>query len=404
MTWWFFKRFLLSKRSGSLARVISILCISGIGLGVFALIVVMSVMNGFNQAIRERLLSVEPHLVVTFKDGETSEKWTEWQSRFLSKNPEVLIYPFERQDVILKTIDGYFSGAQARGLDSETLAYMLSRMAKGDKDREFQVPALAESEILIGSELARSLQVFEEDVVTAIPPEGLLLPPGVAPKIAKLTVRGFISTFISDIDSHTLYYIRGKNLAGFGKTASYQSGVELMLPDPMDFAVFKKEIIAAGFEVESWKDRNAALFRALMMERTLIGIFLILSTVIASFSIVTVLALLLTQKQREFGMLMSMGLSPRHAQRVFAKLGVLLALCGMGGGLIAGTIVSLYIEKNPLNVLPAIYQDSRIPALVDFKFILFIACGAICISLLAAWYPSRQISLLQPAEALRFKR
>lgn len=402
MTWWFFKRFLFSRRTGALVRVISWLCIAGIGMGVFSLILVMSVMNGFNQAIRDRLLSFEPHLVVTFRDEDDARKWNEWQSRFLVENPAVSTYAFEQQDVILKTVDGYFGGAQARGVSQEFLDRLAGRMSGGGEPEPGRWN-LQEDHVLIGSDLARSLQIFEEDPLTAIPPEGLLLPPGEAPKFVQLHVAGFISTFISNIDGHIVYYLRGRGFRAFGRTASLRTGVEIQLPDPMAYASYQRRIRDAGFSVESWKDRNSALFRALLLERTLIGTFLILSTIIASFSIVTVLALLATQKRKEFGILMSMGLSAGQTQKLFAKLGILLSACGLGGGILAGTLLSLYIEKYPLNLLPNIYQDSRIPALVDYHFIFWVLVGSLIVSVLAAWYPSKKISRLLPAEALRGK-
>ncbi|PCI28395.1 hypothetical protein COB52_03695 [Candidatus Kaiserbacteria bacterium] len=408
MTWWLFKRFLFSKRSGALIRVISWLCVAGIGLGVFSLILVMSVMNGFNRSIQDRLLALEPHLVITYKNLENENQWHAWSPDFLARNPELRIFEFEQQDVIVKTTEGYFSGAQAKGLDADALERVLrylvwqSRGEEGN-DSDIDVTLPGRDQIIMGMGLARVLRVFEDDEVTLLKPEGLLAPPGQAPEFTKATVKGFLSSYVSEVDSNTFFYLKGEVLRRFvqGGAASLQKGIEIQLPDPMTFPEFKKEITAAGFEVESWKDRNSSLFRALAMEKILIGVFLGLSAVIASFSIITVLILLSAQKRREFGLLMSLGLSAQQTRKTFTYLGILLSGMGMGGGLLFGTLVAFYIEKNPLNILPSIYYDSSIPAYVDFKFVAAVALGAILISLLASWYPSRKLSRILPADALR---
>lgn len=400
MTWWLFKRFLFSKRSGALVRFISWLCVSGIGVGAFSLIVVMSVMNGFNESIRNRLFGFEPHLVVDFSGDQDEIRWNNWSAEWLKVNPGVEAESFERQDVIIKTVDGFFGGAQAIGKNKESL----QKFIQNQKVNYFEANHREGARIFLGIGLANSLNIFEQDRLTLLPPESLLLPPGEAPKISQAIAEGFLSTQIPEIDQGVFYYDKQYGLGGLQKTASLQKGVELRIKEPLAYESFQKEIKAAGFSVSSWKERNSALFRALMLEKTMIIVFLAMSTLIASFSIITVLVLLSTQKQKEFGILMSLGLSTQATKRIFLKLGLWLSGLGLGGGLVLGTLVSLYIEKYPLDILPNIYYDSRIPADVDFRFIVWVSLGAVIVSFLASWYPSKKMAEVQPSEALRSQR
>lgn len=401
MTTWLFRRFLFSERTGALVRFIAWLSIAGIGVGVFSIVLVMSVMNGFNQSLLKRTFAVEPHLVIELESERDHQKWLEARSQWLGQNPDVQSYEYEEQDVIIKTVDGFFSGAVAKGVDEASLKRMLQKsvgqgMLPGDR------LLLEDKQIVMGIDLARSLQIYEGDEITVLAPESLLLPPGETPRLERLTVMGFLSTYVPAVDESSFFYLRGgQSLKQLGLTASFHRGVELRTTDPMLLDDEVKSLKKIGFQAETWKERNSSLVMALMLERTMIGIFLALSTLVASFSIITVLVLLSTQKKKEFGVLMAMGLSARSVQKIFIKLGLYLSGLGIGSGLFLGTAASLYIQKYPLDVLPSIYQDSRIPALVDFKFILLVALGAVLLAVLASWFPSRKMLRLTPVEAFR---
>ena len=401
MTWWLFRRFLFSKRTGALIRLISWLCIFGVGIGVFSLVVVMSVMNGFNKAIRDRMFSAEPHMVVHFKNTEELKKWEAFRPQWLEKNPQAETQLFEEQDVILKTVDGFFGGAQARGLEIEAVREILQNSLEKTGDISEEEFELAPNQIIMGMDLARHLQVYENDNVVVLPPESLLLPAGEVPLVAKMQVQRFVSTFIASIDQGTIYYLRGGSMNRLNSTASFKRGVEIKIADPLRIDSVKKDFLQAGFTAETWIERNSSLFKALKLEKLMIGIFLGLSSLVASFSVITVLALLTTQKKKEFGILMSLGLSVRQTKNLFLKLGLCLSGLGMGGGLALGVLLSLYIERNPLDILPNIYYDSRIPAQVDFYFVMLVGVGALALSVLAAWYPAQKIAKIHPAEAVR---
>ncbi len=424
LTWDLFRHYLFSRRAGALVRTVAWLCIVGVGIGVMALVVVLSIMNGFNDAMKDRLLAVEPHLIVNIPGTSTYED--------VHKNP---IYSYlaaqsgvqarilESQEIIVRTADSFFGGALARGVEPESLHTILNEVKRAmNKNRKkgstevfepVQTPTeegradrpgeiqLGPGEVLIGVDLARSLAVFPGEKLTVIAPEALLLPAGEAPDFERVTIKGFLVTNIADIDSKMIFYPRATTFRHLADSSSREIGIEVRLPDADDYGTIKKELEAKGAKVTTWIDRNSSLFYALRMEKFAMGMFLGLSALIASFSIVTVLVLLLTQKRRDIGVLMSMGLSTAKTRRVFIQLGLLLSGIGLGGGLIAGTVICLVISTFPMNILPSIYYDTTIPARLDPYLIFCVVIVAAVVSVLSAYFPARRHTQMLPAEALR---
>ena len=403
---WLLRKFLFSERAGALIKTISWFSIASVTIGVFALILVISIMNGFNRSMRWRLLAVEPHLVVEYdaKQKKSLEAWERIRSDLLVSDKKVLLFDYHEQDLLVKTADGFFGGAEGRGVEQEAFAHLQKEIVRNSaylKNRDFQPQMLNPGDAYVGIDLARELGILEGDEITVLPPEALILPPGEVPPFEKLFVAGIMATQIADIDRKALYYLKDKTLTSFANVASLKSGAEVRLTDPLNYQGLQEEMSRSGLKVESWKDRNAALFGALRLEKFVVSVFLGLSALIACFSMITVIYLLMTQKRREIGLLMTLGLSSSEVSRVFTQLGGLLASFGLGGGLLTGLAASLYIQEFPLNILPDIYYDSRVYAVVDFQFVFFVALVAIVVGGLAAWLPARQFSRWTPAEALK---
>jgi lipoprotein-releasing system permease protein len=419
--WDLFRHYLLSRRAGSLIRTVAWISIAGVAIGVMALVVVISVMSGFDSQIRNRLLAVEPHLVATMPlssapNGTMSSDQIGVSPDYLKlrAQPHVQTDLFENQDVIIRTVDGNFGGAVARGVESQTLKYILNETRKESLPKDpasstFIEPApiakestdLEKGEVMIGIDLARSLGIFEGDTVTLIAPEALLLPSGEAPPFERVVVKSLITTNIADIDEKVLYYGRGRSLLTFLNSPSRVSGFEVRLPKPEEFQDIKSALEKNGWKVESWIDRNSSLFYALKMEKFAMGVFLGLAGLVASFSIVTVLVLLLTQKRKDIGLLMGLGLSPKRTQNLFIQVGLILSAIGIGTGLTAGVVISLLLDRFPIPLLPEVYYDATIPATVSPMFVFGIFIVATLIAFISAYIPARQTTRESPAEALR---
>lgn len=410
MTWEFFKRFILLAREGSVVRRIAWLTVLGLGLSLSAFIIVMSVMTALNINIRERTLAVEPHLAIEVPNAKSILAVDTNPLVVKIKNEKLFrSYSFESQDVILRTVDGRFRGAQAKGLSGDGLKTLLNEVYKVKKQSGHDVEkteeeAPGQGEVYIGVDLAHALGVFEGDTLTVISPEGLLLPPSEVPKFEKVVVKKIIATYVADVDAQGLFYVQGETMNSLREGISRRLGVEVWTDDPEKAEVYKTEWSQfMNVRIETWRERNSALFFALKLEKMAIGIFLTISGLIACLSLVSVLALLISQKKKEMGLLQAVGMSGRQVRRLFLKMGLYLALIGGGGGFLIGTLVSLWIEYHPLQVLPDIYYDSEIPAKVESGFLIVVALILFLISFLGSWVASLATSGLSPSQALRSK-
>jgi lipoprotein-releasing system permease protein len=240
-------------------------------------------------------------------------------------------------------------------------------------------------------------------------PEGLLLAPGETPAFEKVKVKKIVSTNLADIDSQYLFYIRDLSLNSLRASLSRQVGIEVWLEKPFKVKGVKEEIKEElqtkekDWVVESWMDRNSALFYALKLEKIMIGIFLGLAGLVSSFSIITVLALLISEKTRDIAMLRTLGLSQKSTIQIFIKMGMVISSIGLFIGAFLGLFLGIYIEKHPLNILPDIYYDSTIPARVEYGLFFLVLIVSLGIAFLGAYIPTRALEKITPSQALRQK-
>lgn len=409
-----FRHFIFSKRAGALVKRIAWLSMIGITISVTAFLIVLFVMNGMNASIKKRIVGLEPHLYVQVA-GMTTASGLESHPVFqrLRENPENRSYVYESMDLIVRSQDGQFRGAIGSGVTGESLEHFIEQLQQVDKkpqDRNeayFWDPAdvPGDAEILMGVDLAQSLGVFEGDFVTIVSPTGLLLPPGETPRFERVRIKKIITTSLPDVDAQYIYYQRGRTLNALSAEGNKRLGIEVWLANESDLGSVKDSL--SGFSdanVETWMDRNSALLYALKLEKITIGTFLGLAGMIASTSILTVLALLLSQKKRDIAILRTIGFSEKQTVRTFTQIGFALAGIGVVIGVVLGTGVSLYIQYNPIQFLPSeVYYDASIPALVDFSLVF----GVLIVSALIAWFgsyiPARTASEVQPSDALRIK-
>lgn len=406
LSWLLFRNYLFSRRAGALVRIIASHCILGVGMGVAALIIVLSVMEGFNRTIRTRMLSLESHLILIQKERPT-EQDVQKISRLLefdSKAGWESIDRYESQDLILRSNDGVFGGVVAKGYDDKAIAAFLSRVAKGTgkglSEIDVAKASLKEDEVILGVDLARSLGVFEGDEVLLVPPETLLLPKGEIPKFQKFKVRSLVGTNIPEFDSKLLLY----NLDRFSprtRSLSRESGFEVRLKDPYEADLVKARLKTQGISAQTWGERDTSLFFALKMESFAMTLFLSLAVLITSFSIVIVMVLLMSQKIQDIGMFRTLGLSVQKTRFVFLRVGLLLSGLGVLGGIGLGSGVSYWLERHPLELLPDIYTDATLPAKLTQETFVFVFITTVLIAILGSWLPVWRYVINSPSEALR---
>lgn len=402
----FFHRFLISRRAGSLVKTISRISITGIWLGVMALIVVVSVMNGFNRSIRDRLLEVEPHLVIDFNEINQAEQILEHPVyEKLKKFETELVAPISHQDVILRTSDGFVQHAVGNGVTRERLLQLLEfanqKSGQVDEDLKEKIENLGSGEVILGVGLADMIGLFREDTMVIIPPENLLLPSSEIPTLSRGTVKGFLLTDVERIDDRSFYYILDQSFPRLRNTAGRSIALEVWLQDAEQADWIKSQLAMSDLSIETWKERNASLFFALKIEKFVVSFLVGLSTMIAGLSIISVMVLLLTQKRKDVGNLLAMGMTKKDTKNTFVSIGMFLALFGVLGGLISGVILAMVVDRFSDDVLPAFYQETNIPAEVQVWQVGGIVLIAVVFSYFALNVTMKRLSSFKPSEILR---
>ena len=397
------RKLIFSERSGSLIRRITILSFLAIVISLTSFFIVLFVMNGMNQNIKKRIISIEPQLT-TYHAAAEDATVTE-----IAKDAEMIL--FYDSDLILRTVDGQFRGGQATGYDANGLKIWMNHLnnlkKKESQYAQFETDSdsliLGENEVAIGVDLARSLGLLEGDEITLIPPETLLLSTLETPIFQKVVVQRILTTNIFDLDSKIILYNTKNTLNAFAKTLSLKRGFHIWLDSVDDADSVKSELNKKEIKAETWQEKNSDLFFALLMEKSMIGVFLGLAGLIASSSILTVLALLLSQKRRDIALIKTLGLSQSKTLWLFTKIGLWISGCAIVLGSALGLAISLYLQFNPVNILPNIYYDSSIPALVDFQFAFLVILISFILAFLGSYLPARATLKIQPAVLLRQK-
>ncbi len=387
-------------------KTISRISILGIWLGVAALVVVVSVMNGFNRSIRDRLLEVEPHVVVDFDDVKKAKEITSHPVyKKLEQEDVELKAPMSHQDVILRTADGFVQGATANGVTRKRLLQLLEfaekKAGKKDPDLKNKIENLKPGQIILGVGLADKTGLFRDDNVVIVPPETMFMPASEIPILSQGNVQGFLLTDVDRIDGQSFYYILEESFPRLQKTLGRRLALEVWLKDPEQADSIKEKIKGEGVQVETWKERNASLFFALKIEKFVVSFLVGLSTLIAGLSIISVMVLLLTQKKKDVGNLLAMGMTRSETRNTFVKIGLFLTLTGVLGGVITGIILSLCIDTFSDDVLPAFYEETNIPTEIQFLQVASILFFGVLFSYFALSITMRKLSSFRPSEILR---
>lgn len=403
LSYFFLKKLVFSDRSGNLIRRITTLSFFAIVLSLTAFFIVLFVMNGMNRNIKARIMSLEPHLTTVNNFSQDQD--------VLSELHDANSIKYQKFDLILRSIDGQFRGGEATGYSTQGLSdwvrqlnftQMLSRrqFSAYENAEELQ---LAENEIAIGVDLARSLGVLEGDELTLIPPETLLLSSLETPLFQKVTVKKILLTDLSDLDSKLILFNSDVSLKRFSNTLSRKTGFHIWFKVVEDAETAKEKLSVKNISSETWQEKNSDLFFALKMEKSIIGTFLGLAGLIASSSILTVLALLMSQKKYDIAIIKTLGLSEKKTLWLFTKIGLWISGMAILLGTVIGVGISLYIQFYPVNILPNIYYDSSIPAQVNFGFIGIVMALSGLLAFLGSYLPAKATLDIQPALLLRQK-
>jgi lipoprotein-releasing system permease protein len=397
-----------ARRRNGFISFISGISMAGIALGVMALIVVLSVMNGFVSQVRDRMLSVVSHIEVFSLDGPID--WKEVEARARRNREVVGTAPYVAAQALLTRGDAV-RGVLVRGVDpaAEPGVSDLAAQVRGEP-----LTALRDGEfgIVLGGELARALGVALGEKVTLVAPQGQVTPAGVVPRLKQFTV---IGTF----DSGHFEYDSAMALLHIGDAARLfrvdgPTGVRLKIAD-MQRAPEVAEQLAKSLPpnllVRDWTRQNRSWFAAVQVEKRMMFIILALIVAVAAFNLVSTLVMTVTEKQPDIAILRTLGATPRSVMAVFivqgALIGVFGTLLGVAGGLfLANNLDSIFPTIERIAGFPLIPKDiyfiSSLPSDPRASDVVPIAVISILLSLVATLYPSWRASRVRPAEALRY--
>ncbi|MFW5487413.1 MAG: lipoprotein-releasing ABC transporter permease subunit [Desulfovibrio sp.] len=400
-------RYLLALRKQAFISVISLFAILGVCLGVASLIVVIGVMNGFSHDLRDKIVGVNAHVIVSSFSSPLRD-YQEIEKQALAVPGVVGATPFVYSEVMLSTPRGV-KGLVLRGIDPTTAGNVLS-LAKDMQKGSLQ--SLAEAKplpgIIVGSELAKRLGLFVGARVNLLSPAGKKTSAGFVPTVKIFRVVGIFRTGMYEYDSSLGYVSVASAQKLIGLAADQVTGVELRL-DNIDHAEpitleLRKVLSGRPLYVRNWMEMNTNLFAAMKLEKTAMFIILVMIVLVGSFSIVTTLVMLVMKKRRDISILMSLGATKERIQRIFLLQGTIIGGLGTLLGYAVGIPLSLLLEKYQFIQLPKnVYPVDTLPVLLDPLDLTMIGVCAFMLCFLTTLYPARKASQLDPVEALRYE-
>ena len=404
-------RYTRAKRRNHFISFISLISMLGIALGVTALIVVLSVMNGFQTELRGRILAVVSHVQISGANGDMAD-W-EAVAALSASEPRVLAAAPYVQEQAMLSFGQSVRGAIVRGILPEMedkVADFRSHIKAGSLDS--LTPEAFN--IVLGSELARALGVFVGDKVTLIAPQGVVTPAGVVPRLKTFTVSGLFEVGMFEYDSG-LALIRLEDAQRLYRLEDRVSGVRLKLDDlfkaPQVVRQLANRLNTAAY-LSDWTRSHANFFRAVQIEKNMMFIILSLIVAVAAFNIVSTLVMAVTNKQADIAILRTLGASPSSIMGIFMVQGALIGFIGLALGVAGGVALALnvdvvvpFIERVLGTELMSkeVYYISSLPSELQWGDVLTITGLSFILSLVATLYPSWRASRVNPAEALRYE-
>ncbi len=389
-------RYLRSKRKDKFISFTTWIAVAGIAIGVMAIILVIAVMTGFQDEIRDRLLGIRPHIVII----------PDWGMR----NPERAVERLKGIDGVVSASPfiefqamaqgpGRVAGVLVRGIDPKDAAYLGRLMKSGSVD------ALKEKDtILLGRELARELGVLPGDLFTLVIPFGGFSPAGATTETLRVRMGGAFETGMFDIDSLVAIMPLSEVESALGTGVT---GIEVKVRDVYAAGEVRDRIVrqlGPGFYGRTWMEQNKNLLSALRLEKLVMFIILALIILVASFNIISALVMTVMEKKKDIAILKAMGATNKSIMRVFVAEGLTIGVCGaLLGTLVGYTLLEIQTHFQIIKLPSDVYYISTLPMKIDHLDVFLIAAVTILLCLLSTLYPSYKASTIDPVETLRYE-
>jgi lipoprotein-releasing system permease protein len=383
----------------------------GIAVGVWALIVVLSVMNGFQKEVRERILGVASHVQIS----GAGNRLADWQSiaKLAAKHPRVLATAPYVQAQAMLAAGTAVRGAVVRGIlpdQEEKVADLGGHMKLGSLD------ALKPGEfgVILGVDLARALMVLPGDKVALVAPQGLVTPAGVIPRLKQFMVVGIFEAGIADADA-ALALVHLQDAQTLYQLGDNVSGVRLKLDDLFAARTVARELLAQlprETYATDWTYTHANFFRAVAIEKRMMFFILMLIVLVAAINIISTLVVAVKDKQADIAILRTLGARPGSVMQIFVVQGMIIGVIGTLAGVLVGIVTALNIDvivpaiETVLGfkfLSPEVYLIKELPSDLQAADVLTITAMSFLLSLVATLYPSWSAARVNPAEALRYE-
>lgn len=394
------RRYLVKGRKSSFISIISLVSIIGIAIGVAALIIALALISGFQGDIRDKILNSTAHVMVSHVIGDGIEGYEPLIEEISKKFDQVTsASPVVYGTVLLKGTTRNASGAILRGVDLGRSGNELWAQKVMTGDLPFK-----KNQLLMGNEIALRLGAITHDPCMVITPQPSLTPTGVIPRSKKLRVSGIFKSGLYEFDNGTVItnLETAQKLFRMGDKISY---IQIYLKDQFkaeEIAEQLKEMLPAGLSIITWKELNASLYSALKLEKTVLFFTLTLIIVVASLNIIAGLILLVIQKIKDIGILLSYGATPATIKKIFFFQGSVIGLIGTLAGVIIGLGFCALANKFELIQIPSeIYQMSYVPFQIGAFDLIAVIVVSLIISFTATIIPSKRAASVNVIDAIK---
>jgi lipoprotein-releasing system permease protein len=395
-------RYLKAKRKQSFISIITVISMLGVAVGVAALIIVISVMTGFDRDLKNKILGTKAHISIAGEDDAAVVGFEPVMQK-IKTYPEVIsAAPYVTGQGMLQSAN-YLQGVILMGIDP-TLEGDVSTIKKNLV--RGRLPIKGTDEVVIGKELASRLEVDVNSRVFVLS-KVARTPMGLVPKTTVATVVGVFDSGMFEYDSGLAYTSLDACQRLYDLLPDTVTGVNCKLRNPDDsrkIAEKMQEDFGASFSVKSWDMQNRELFSALELEKAVMFIILLLIVVVAAFNIISTLIMMTMEKSRDIAILKAMGATPKSISRIFLYQGLTIGMIGTFLGLMFGLFICWLLDRYDFITLPQdIYYIKKLPVLVEPFTVALICVSATVLCVLAAVYPAWQAGRTDPVEALRYE-
>jgi lipoprotein-releasing system permease protein len=406
-------RYLQARRRETFISLITVISILGVMIGVMTLNVVMAVMTGFEETLRDRLLGINAHAAIV-RSGEPMGDYEKVIEQVKSVEGVVAASPTIYGQVML-TSGSRVSGVVVRGVDPDrvngvvniqrylregSLAGLKTQHPIQVEDRTVLLPG-----IILGERLANQLGVFYGSPVQVVSPLGSPTAIGVIPKVRRFAVAGVLRTGMSEVDS-TLVFMGLAEAQKFFDLEGAATNIELRISNVNQSREVADEIqrrLGFPYFAEDWTRLWPNLFSALELEKTVYFLVLLLMVLVGAFNIVSTLVMVVMEKKKDIAILRSMGATRQSIRKIFLLKGCLIGIVGTILGVILGLLVCALISQYEFNLPKDVFLISTVPVRVYLSNFVVVACASFLVCLLASIYPARQAAKLDPVEIIRYE-